>query len=178
MSYKPGDQVDIYHDREKKNLEGRAQLIEKVSEDDEREMWLVEFPPSHERNVRWLRKVGGRPYVQPGPTEEELYSRVARSPEEMRRRYPHHEHHSNGEASSMLALICTMYDRFIEEEENGIAEYDDLMARMSEAALSMPEGEAKQKLQKAIARIYRIREEERMHVDTLNMVKTTLCPSS
>ena len=63
MPYKVGDVVKIYEDPlTEKKLEGEAKLIQQLSEDVEREFWLVEMTRGHERHPRWITKKGEHHY--------------------------------------------------------------------------------------------------------------------
>ena len=69
---KVGDVVRIYEDPlTEKTLEGEAKLIELLSEDTDREYWLVEFTRGHERHPRWIKKESehGYPPREPERTQ-------------------------------------------------------------------------------------------------------------
>jgi hypothetical protein len=57
MPYNVGDIVKVYEDPlSQKHLEGEAELVEMINEDDERECWVVQFKGDRERHVRWIKK--------------------------------------------------------------------------------------------------------------------------
>jgi len=108
---KAGDVVRIYEDPlTEKKLEGEAKLIEKISDDGEREYWLVEFTRGHERHPRWIKK------------ETEHYISLKGGHPTLVERRP----------------FCDRLEHFIEEEEKGIGEYEEFVGASAEYGFQLP----------------------------------------
>jgi rubrerythrin len=111
MPRKVGDVVRIYEDVfTEKKLEGEAKLTELISEDEEREFWLVEFTRSHERHPRWIKK---------SESKEKLPSGLRLEPESK--------------------TVCSKLQHAIGEEQKAIDEYEELwkeIDRLGETGLA------------------------------------------
>lgn len=100
MPHKIGDVVRIYDDPlTEKKFEAEAKLINMILEDDDREYWLVEFTPDHERHPRWIKK----------KSEHEKATEMFKK------------------ALYEVGGLCSVLEGFIKDEERGILEYDSFV---------------------------------------------------
>ena len=156
MPYKVGDIVKIYEDPlTEKKLEGEAKLIQQLSEDVDREFWLVEMTRGHERHPRWIKK-------------------------ETEHRYP-----PQRAGGSYLAWgWCEKLQPIIDDEEKGISVYDELIGEIRQTvnginpALEIHGFSEKSVLENAVRTLTRIVEEQRNHLRLVKALKEYICPST
>jgi hypothetical protein len=183
MPHKVGNVVKVYEDPlAEKRLEGEAKLVELLQQDDEREYWLVEFTRGHERHPRWIKKAEGdhraRSSQSPGSWQElqqkeldlEAEIEETKDPRKLKRLQEELADVRGRQTQELqqreleVEDVCRKLQYFIDEEEKGIAEYEEFWKVLDELG------------QKGYATgIIRIAEEERSHRQTLINIKKALC---